>query len=57
MLDWWVWLLRGWPRKSTSALRPDAEAPGPEPSFGLKLLGDAHASSSVPSTEKWSLDR
>src|SRR5262249_54824185 len=43
------------PWKSCAPLRP---GPGgsPEPSFGRKLFGLAQASSSVPSTEKCSLD-
>ena len=48
-------LLRFWPWKSCSPLRPGS-AGGPEPSFGRKLLVLAQASSSVPSTEKCSLD-
>ena len=63
---------RFWPRQSTSLLRPagrtsssrcrrrcrSAGAAGAvtRGGFGLKLLCDAHAFSSVPSTEKCSLD-
>src|SRR5262249_55765498 len=48
-----VWRRSPW--KSCAPLRP---GPGgsPEPSFGRKLFGLAQASSSVPSTEKCSLD-
>ena len=44
---------RFWPWKFASALRPPPRRRiCPTPSFGLKLFIDAHASISVPSTEK-----
>jgi hypothetical protein len=45
------------PWKSASLLRPPPAGGSSEPSFGRKLFIDAHASISVPSTEKCSLDR
>jgi hypothetical protein len=42
--------------KLRSALRPGPSLSLSLPSFLRKLLIDAHASISVPSTEKWSLD-
>jgi hypothetical protein len=50
-----VSLLRFSPWKSRSPLRP-ASGGEPLPSFGRKLFMLAHASISVPSTEKWSSD-
>ena len=48
---------RFWPLKSTGALRPPPSRRAVrQASFGLKLFIDAHASISVPSTEKCSLD-
>ena len=55
VVEAWVSLLRFWPRKSCSPLRP-ASGGGPDPSFGRKLLVLAQASSSVPSTEKCSVE-
>src|SRR6266702_3545780 len=55
VVEAWVSLLRGLPRKSASPLRPGAGG-SPEPSFGLKLFMLAHASINVPSTEKCSSD-
>jgi hypothetical protein len=37
-------------------LRPPPSGGSSDPSFARKLFIDAHASTSVPSTEKWSLD-
>jgi hypothetical protein len=46
-------LERFWPWKSASRFLPLPGAGGSsEPSFGRKLLIDAQASTSVPSTEK-----
>ena len=58
---WCVWLERFSPRKSAGALRPPPIMPLDVPppsggSFGRKLFIEAHASISVPSTEKCSLD-
>jgi hypothetical protein len=61
---WCVSLLRFSPLKSTISLRPPPAAPAPGSSssggggasFGRKLFSDALASSSVPSTVKWSRD-
>ena len=50
-----VSLDRFWPCHCTSALRPPG-GPSGGPSLGLKLLWEAHACNSVPSTEKWSLE-
>src|SRR6266403_5090130 len=50
-----VSLLRFSPWKSRAPLRPGAGG-SPLPSFGRKLFMLAHASISVPSTEKWSSD-
>ena len=54
---------RFWPWKFASGLRPWSArrlvlsgGSWGGWSFGLKLLCDAHASSRVPSTEKWSLE-
>ena len=46
-----VSFVRVWPCQATSTLRPAGGSDG-GPSLGLKLLCDAHASNSVPSTEK-----
>src|SRR5208282_487169 len=52
-----VWLERFSPRKSAGTLRPPAGVPPASGgSCGLKLFIEAHASISVPSTEKCSLD-
>jgi hypothetical protein len=48
---------RFFPRKSDSVLRPPMVGGSSDPSRGLKLFNEAHASISVPSTVKWSLDR
>ena len=45
------------PWKSASALRPPPVGGSSEPSLGLKLFIDAHASISVPSTLKCSVDK
>ena len=55
VVEAWVWFERFCPWKSDSAFRP-AGGSARGPSLGLKLLCDAHASSSVPSTEKCSLE-
>ena len=55
VVELWVSFLRAWPWKSRSPLRPAGGVPGggsSEPSFGRKLFRLAHASKSVPSTEK-----
>ena len=44
------------PWKSASALRPPPAEGSSEPSRGLKLFNEAHASISVPSTVKCSVD-
>ena len=44
------------PWKSASVLRPPLAGGSSDPSRGLKLLNEAHASISVPSTVKWSVD-
>ena len=49
-------LLRFSPWKSRSALLPPPAGGSPEPSLGTKLFIEAHASNSVPSTEKCSSD-
>lgn len=57
VVEAWVWLVRFSPLKSTSTLRPAGPLGSAGRFLGLKLLCDAHASSSVPSTEKSSLER
>jgi len=55
VVEAWLSLLRFSLWKSRSPLRPGAGG-WPLPSFGRKLFMLAHASISVPSTEKWSSD-
>ena len=49
-------LIRRSPRKSTSGFLPIGPAPSPSRFLGRTLFIDAHASSSVPSTVKFSHD-
>jgi len=47
---------RFFPWKSASVLRPPLAGGSSDPCRGLKLFNEAHASISVPSTVKWSVD-